>query len=171
MSRAKRSWSGSLEVSFVYAVFKVELAHVLGVDVDDHDVDDQRALRRHVKTERESEKAVLVELSGIPRFHECRDKPHREEYRRDYQISAPVLLMLRGQLHAHSSCRGRRAVSKPQGKFFYICHCHAIGKFLQNPERGPRIGQRGVWPVGQPRTRSSEQRHSAAGEYQCASSS
>ena len=48
-------WLRSFVVSLVDAVLHVEVVHVARVNADDHHVDDQRALRRHVEAEREAE--------------------------------------------------------------------------------------------------------------------
>ena len=63
-----------VELPFVDAVFLVQVVHVIGVVGDDRDVNDKRALRRHVEAQRADEDDV-VEFTGEPAHDERGHEP------------------------------------------------------------------------------------------------
>ena len=65
---------------------------------DQHDIDDQRALRRHVEAEREAEEGDAVELARVPAFDERDDEPDDQQDSGDDEVLVPVLAMLGSEL-------------------------------------------------------------------------
>ena len=89
-------------VSFVDAILFIELFHIEGVDADDGDVNRQRALRRHIKAQREAEEGDAVQLTRLPAFHEGDNKPNGKQYAGDKKIFLPVFLVFCTRLHSPS---------------------------------------------------------------------
>src|SRR5262245_38138760 len=88
--------------SLVDTVFLIELPHAFCVVPDEKDVDDERALRAHVERKwpaREIEGQLACEIA----HHERDQEPDRQQHHRQFQVLAPVLSMLLGQLHKFSS--------------------------------------------------------------------
>ena len=79
-------------------VFLVQIVHVVGVIPDDRDVNDQRALRRHVKAQGADE-VDFVEFAGIPAHDERDHEPEDKQNRAYLQVYVPVLLVLLSELH------------------------------------------------------------------------
>src|SRR5688572_19234513 len=97
-----RTLRWSFEISLVYAVFPVELAHQVRVDPDDDDVDRQRALRRKPERKRPAKKRDLVQIAREPDFDKRSDEPDQQKNRSDDEILAPVLVVSFRKLHGSS---------------------------------------------------------------------
>src|SRR5574343_534947 len=94
----------------IHTEFSIDLFHPPVVPPDDYQEDDERALGRHVKTQRKAEEQELIDLSGEPGNTEGQAEPASEKNKG--QPSGPTPVGISVYRHDAVSLRKRMAFRK-----------------------------------------------------------